>query len=108
MNTTLLPERARKKYASAILYAYQGKYGITREGAVLAAEPFCAKASSVTLARLVFVTDDGIGGSDVINALGHLLEPGTIKEECLPIVDALLLGRYATAVCIAEKIGILK
>lgn len=92
---------------SAVLYSYQGKYGVTREGAVLAAEPFSARASSVTLARLVFVTDDGHGRMEAINALGFALEPG-IPEEQLPICRALLIGRYATAVHLAERLGLLK
>lgn len=107
MNTTLPPERARKKYASAILYTYQGKYGITREGAVLAAEPFSAKASSVALARLVFVTDGGIGGSEAVNALGFTLDLDD-TEKYQPVCDALRLGKYATAVQLAGAAGALK
>ncbi len=93
---------------SAFLFSYGNKYGATREGAVLAAEPFCTNAKHNVLARLIFVTDDGHGGSDVINALGFLLEPGPIAPDHAPIVDALLMGRYATAVDLAGKLGILR
>lgn len=94
--------------ASALLFRYGNRYGVTREGAVLAAEPCCTDASLVKFASLCFITDDGIGGSDAINALGFILEPGPLREDCLPVYNALLTGRYATAVQQAERAGILK
>lgn len=94
---------------SALLYVYHNHFGVTREGAVLAADPFCQDMRKVHLAVLVFVTDDGVVGAvDTINALGFTLEPGPIREEWAPIRDALLLGKYATAVNLAEAAGILK
>lgn len=94
--------------ASALLYTYEGKAGVTREGAVLAADPFCNQANRVSFARLVFVTDDGIGATEAIHALGFLLEPKKLNPEHEPIYDALLYGKFATAVNLAASAGILK
>lgn len=97
-----------KPPVSALLYSYANKYGSTPEGAVLAAEPYCANVAHVSLARMVLVTDNGLGAVDAINALGFALEPGPLAPECLPICNALIRGQYATAVREAQRLGILR
>jgi len=93
---------------AAMLYAYGKKFGVTREGAVLAAEPYCTDFRRTSLAILVLVTDDGLGGMEALAALGFAVEPGPMAPAHLPICDALLRGMYATAVQEAERLGILK
>ncbi len=93
---------------STLLYVYSNRFGVTREGAVLAAEPCCTDFRRAALAVLVLVTDDGLGGTEAINALGFALEPGPIDPSHVAICNALLQGKYATAVLEAERLGILK
>lgn len=95
---------------SALLYHYLTRYGTTAEGAVLAHDPFCNVNSTVRLARMHLITDDGIGGEHAIAALGWILDvqavcPSPEQEE---IFTCLISGKYATAVNLAEKAGILK
>lgn len=92
---------------ATVLYRYKNRYGVTRSGAVLAADPFCQDENETLKAVPCAVTDDGHGGDAAISALGFVLDIGE-PEKYLPVFKALVGGEYATAVQEAEKLELLK